>query len=320
MKKFGSILWLALLLTSPLWAHGAEERVRISYVSRAVSSWLLFISQERGFFKEEGLEPLLVLTRGTTAFAAVATGDVVASHNVGTATRGILRGLPLKVLAVNQKLPLFWLVTRPELKTFNDLKGKVMAVSTIGGSQQLAGFHMLRKGGIDPDKEITSVAIGDVPAQLQALLTGPIQMVVLSPPTVIVARDRHKLNLLATTSDEYVQFISGLTVSQKSLTEKPGLVRRIVRSLTKANRYFFAIEKGSAEILAKYMNVDYATALETYSLSRRAFTPNGIPTEREIEEHLKGDAQALQLKGPVSPSSVFDFSLQREVNNELGIK
>src|SRR5262249_15181719 len=110
---------------------------------------------------------------------------------------------------------LFWLVARPELKTFSDLKGKTMAVTTIGGSQQLAGFHMLRKGGIDPMKEIISIVFGDVPAQLQAPVSGPIHITVLSPPTVFIARDRYKLNLLASISDEYANFISGLIVSVK---------------------------------------------------------------------------------------------------------
>jgi NitT/TauT family transport system substrate-binding protein len=239
---------------------------------------------------------------------------------MGTAIRGIIQGLPLKVLAVNQKMPLFWLVTRPELKSFADLKGKTMAVTTFGGSQQLAGFHMLRKGGIDPTKEITSIVSGDVPAQLQAQISGPVHITVLSPPTVFVARDRYKLNLLASTSDEYINFISGLIVSEKALHEKPAVIKRTLRALAKANRFFYSNETASAEILAKYLNVSQSIALETYRFSRPAFTRNSIPTDREVEEHLKSDAQFLQLKTPVKSSAVFDFALQREVNNDLGVK
>jgi len=53
-------------------------------------------------------------------------------------------------------------------------------------------------------------------------------------------------------------------------------------------------------------------------LSRAAFTTNGIPTEDEINEYLKADAQILGLPAPVM--RVFDFSLQREINRELGVK
>jgi NitT/TauT family transport system substrate-binding protein len=317
MKK----ILLVLLLSCGLAPSAeADDRVRISYASRSISSIMVFIANDRGFFKEENLEPQLILTRGTTAIAAAVTGDVEAIHIMGTAIRGIIQGLPLKVLAVNQKLPLFWLVTRAELKTFNDLKGKTMAVTTIGGSQQLAGFYMLRKGGIDPTKEITSIVSGDVPAQLQAQISGPVHITVLSPPTVFVARDRYKLNLLASTSDEYVNFISGLIVSDKALQEKPAIIKRTLRALAKANRYFQTNENASAEILAKYLNISQQIALETYRFSRPAFTRNSIPTDKEVEENLKADAQFLQLKTPVKSSAVFDFSLQREVNNELGVK
>jgi NitT/TauT family transport system substrate-binding protein len=298
----------------------ADDRVRITYASRSITSILPFIAVDKGFFKEEALEPELILTRGTTAIAAAVTGDVDAIHIMGSAIRGIIQGLPMKVLAVYNQRPLFWLATRPELKTFSDLKGKTMAVTTIGGSQQLAGNYMLQKGGIDPAKEITTIVSGDVPAQLQAQISGPVHITVLSPPTVFVARDRYKLNLLATTSDAYINFISGVIVSERTLGERTGLIKRTLRAMTKANRFFFTNEKESAEILAKYLHVSQAVALDTYRFSRPAFTPNAIPTEKEVEEHLKSDMQFLKLKTPIKSSAVFDFSMQREVNGELGIK
>lgn len=310
----------ALLLCCGTFRAQADDRVRISYASRSISSILPFIAVDKGFFKEETLAPELILTRGTTAIAASVAGDVEAIHIMGSAIRGIIQGLPMKVLAVYNQRPLFWLATRPELKTFADLKGKTMAVTTIGGSQQLAGIHMLRKGGIDPAKEITTIVSGDVPAQLQAQISGPVHITVLSPPTVFIARDRYKLNLLASTSEEYINFISGIIVSEKTLRERTGLIKRTLRAMAKANRFFFANENGSAEVLAKYLNVTQAIALDTYRSSRSAFTVNAIPTEKELDEHLKSDMQFLNLKTPVKASAVFDFSMQREVNSELGIK
>src|SRR5262249_56923018 len=154
MKK----LFFTLLLSCGLAPSAeAEDKVRITYASRSISAIMVFIANDRGFFKEENLEPQLILTRGTTAIAAAVTDDVEGIHIMGTAIRGIIQGLPLKVLAVNQKLPLFWLVARPELKTFSDLKGKTMAVTTIGGSHQLARLHMLPKVGIHTTQANTTL-------------------------------------------------------------------------------------------------------------------------------------------------------------------
>jgi ABC-type nitrate/sulfonate/bicarbonate transport system substrate-binding protein len=103
---------------------------------------------------------------------------------------------------------------------------------------------------------------GDVPAQLQAQVSGPVHITVLSPPTVFVARDRYKLNLLAAIGDDYVNFISGLIVSDKTLQQKPAIVKRALRALAKANRYIHTNENASAEILAKHLNVSQQIALE----------------------------------------------------------
>jgi hypothetical protein len=72
--------------------------------------------------------------------------------------------------------------------------------------------------------------------------------------------------------------------------------------------------------LAKYLNVEMAVALESYRLARPAFTTNSVVTDKEVEDFLRADAEILKLKEPVPAAKIFDFSLQREVNQELGIK
>jgi ABC-type nitrate/sulfonate/bicarbonate transport system substrate-binding protein len=270
-------------------------------------------------------------SRGRTGRAACAgqsygchsgnrSGEVHALGSIASAIRAIPRGAPIKALAVSLRRPVFWLVTRPELKSFNDLKGKVMGTTTIGGSQHTAGVRLLRKAGLNPDKDLTVVLGGDVPTQLQALVNGSIQVGILSPPTVIVARDKYKMNILGSAMDEFTSIQNGLAVLNKSLKEQRDLVKRILRARAKANRYFHQNERGTSEVLAKYLSVDFPTALETYRISRTAFTSDGIPTDEEINEYLKADAQILGLPTPLPAARVFDFSLQREVNKELGAK
>jgi ABC-type nitrate/sulfonate/bicarbonate transport system substrate-binding protein len=193
-----------------------------------------------------------------------------------------------------------------------------MGTTTIGGSQHTAGMRMLRRAGLNPDKDLTTVIGGDVPTQLQSLVNGTIQVGILSPPIVIVARDKFKMNILAGAIDEFSSLQNGLAVLDKNVRDP--LVKKILRARAKGNRYFHQNEKGTAEVLAKYLSVDFNTALETYRVSRAAFTTNGIPADAEIAEHLKGDQEILGLKEPIAPAKIFDFTLQREVNQELGAK
>jgi NitT/TauT family transport system substrate-binding protein len=314
------IALFAWLPPAPSYAQGPLQHVVLTYSSRSIASIDLYIAQDRGFFREEGLEAQLVQVRATAAIAAIVSGDVHALGSIGSAIRAIPRGAPIKVLAVSLRRPVFWLVSRPELKHFNDLRGKVMGTTTLGGSQHTAGIRLLRKAGLNPDKDVTVVLGGDVPTQLQALVNGSIQVGILSPPTVIVARDKYKMNILGSAMDEFTSIQNGLGVLEKTLKDQRDLVKRILRARAKGNRYFHQNERGTSEVLAKYLNVDLQTALETYRISRAAFTTDGIPSDEEIAEYLKADAQILGLPAPLPAARVFDFSLQREVNKELGTK
>jgi NitT/TauT family transport system substrate-binding protein len=318
-------LWFAVFL-SVIFAPNARgqtslEKVVIAYPSRSIASIDLYIAQERGFFRQEGLAADVVQVRGNIAVTALLSGEVHAINNVGTITRAMERSeLPAKVLAQSLKKNLFWLVTKPDIKSLGELKGKTFGTTTFGGSQHLAANRLLRQNGLNPDKEITVVVGGDVPAQLQSLLAGVIHLAALSPPTVILARDKFKLKIHGSTLDDLPNLQNGLAASEKLLRERKDVVKRILRARAKGARYFFENERGAAEILARYLNVELPVALESYRLARPAFTANGIPSDKEVEEFLRADAELLKLREPVPAAKIFDFSLQREVNQELGIK
>jgi NitT/TauT family transport system substrate-binding protein len=318
-------LWFAALLPLVITvlseAQTAPEKIIIAYPSRSIASIDLYIAQDRGFFRQEGLAAEVVQVRGNIAVTALLSGEIHAINNVGTLTRAMERSdLPAKVVTQSLKYGLFWLVTKPEIKSLVEMKGKIFGTTTLGGSQHLSAVRLLRKAGLNAEKDITVVVGGDVPTQLQSLLAGAIHMANLSPPIVILARDKFQLKLHASTLDDVPTLQNGLGVSDKLLRQRRDLVKRLLRARAKASRYFFENERGSAEVLAKYLNVDLAVALESYRLARPAFTTDGIATDKEIADYLQADAELLKLPEPVPAPKIYDFSLQREVNQELGIR
>ncbi len=311
-----------LCLTPPAWAaQSGIEKVVFSIPSRSIAAVDLYIAKERGFFREEGLDVDIVQVRGNVAIAAALSGQVQATNGIGTVIRALERSdVPLKVLTVSLKRNLFWLAARPGITSIAQLKGKILGTTTFGGSQHTAATRLIRKGGLDPDKDLTVVVGGDVPAQLQSLISGAIDVAALSPPTVILARDKFHMNILGSAMEDGANLQNGTAVTEKLLRENRSLLKRILRARAKANRYFWENESGTSEVLAKFQHVDDAVARESYRLAKAAFTTDGIPSAREIDEFLKADAELLKLKEPASPAKIFDFSLQREVNQELGIR
>src|SRR5215475_15771328 len=296
------------------------QKVTLSYSSSGMPSVDWLIAKERQFFREEGLDPLLVQMSANTAVAAGAAGELDGLGSIGSAIRAIQRGVPLRVVSVSLRRPIFWLVTRPEYRAVKDLKGKVLATATIGGSQHTAAKKMISLGGLDPDKDLTTIAGGEESRHLQGLVSNTVQVSAISPPWVLLARDKYKMNVLDSAVDKYASIQNGLAVGVKTLQEKPDLVKKLLRAKSKAARYFEQNDREVSEMLAKMWNTDLSTALESYRLSKPAFTVTGIPTEDEIKEYLVIDAQILKLPQPLPASSVFDFTIQRQVDKELGIK
>jgi len=147
-----------------------------------------------------------------------------------------------------------------------------------------------------------------------------IQVAGLTPPYVFLARDKFKLNVLESSIDKFSSIQQGIGAQTKLVQDSPDWLRRLLRVKAKAARFFQENEKETAEILARIWRSDLASATEWYRRCKPAFTPTGIPTDDEIKEFLADEAQALKLTETVAPSKVFDFSLQRAVNRELGIK
>ena len=135
-----------------------------------------------------------------------------------------------------------------------------------------------------------------------------------------MARDKFKLKIHGSTLDDLPNLQNGLAVSEKLLRERRDFVKRVLRARSRAHRYFWENERGTAEVLANYLKVELPVALESYRLARPAFTTNGLATDKEVEDFLRADAELLKLREPAPAAKIFDFSVQREVNQELGLK
>jgi ABC-type nitrate/sulfonate/bicarbonate transport system substrate-binding protein len=310
---------LLILLAAPA---GAQQltKVPISYSSSGITSIEFFIAKEKGYFKEEGLEPQLIQMSANAAIAAGITGELAGLSSIGSAIRAVQRGAPLKAVSVSLRRPLFWLIGRPEIKTISDVKGKIMGIVTFGGSQHTAARKLLAYHGLDPDKDVHAIQAGEEARQLQALVSNAIQVSAISPPWVLIGRDKYKMNILDSSIDKFASIQNGLAVNTKLLVDNPALVKKMLRAKARAARYFAENEREMSELLARMWNTDVPTALESYRMSKPAFTVSGIPSDEEIREYLALDAQILKLPEPLPAARVFDFTLLREVNKELGIK
>ena len=157
------------------------QKIRIAYSSRSNTVTPFYVAASKGFFREEGLEVELIQVSPRLGAMAVMNGDVSFTTSFTSTFRGILQGLPLKLVLVALKKGIYFLVVRPEIKDVQDLKGKKLGVATIRGTDQLVAEELLRSKGFNPAL-LQQLVIGETPLRAQALVAGSVQVVSLSPP------------------------------------------------------------------------------------------------------------------------------------------
>ena len=138
----------------------------------------LWAAQDKGFFAKNGIDAQMVFIPGSpTLIASLNTGDVHFGFTGGTATLGAaVAGLDVRVIAAFADRVQSELVTRPEIKTAADLKGKRIGVTSIGGTGWMSALLILEQIGINVERDkMQLTSFGDQRVISNALETGTIQ-------------------------------------------------------------------------------------------------------------------------------------------------
>jgi ABC-type nitrate/sulfonate/bicarbonate transport system substrate-binding protein len=163
-------------------SKAAPMRIAYSAISGAMSS--LWVAQEGGYFKREGLDTeLLYIGGGSLLIQAMLSGDVPFAYGPSVPViNASLRGADLVLIGNTGNSLVFFVMSRPEIKQPAQLKGKKIGVTRLGGSTDWALDAALKHWNIERG-QITVIQTGGMPEGLAALSVGALDAVILSPPS-----------------------------------------------------------------------------------------------------------------------------------------
>ncbi len=313
--RFKHLRWIsvAVLLSLAVFSRGVgdaqTQKIRIAYSSRSNTITPFYVAASKGLFREEGLEVELIQVSPRLGALAVMNGDVAFTTSFTSTFRGILQGLPLKLILVALKKGMYFLVVRPEIKDVQDLKGKKLGVATIRGTDQLVAEELLRSKGFNPAL-LQQLVIGETPLRAQALVAGVVQVVSLSPPHDLMLQQMGYKVLAG--PPELGLPASGLFTSDRLLKENPQAVKRTLRALIKANRFIADNRQETIAVMLKWLPQSQEVASRSYDLELKALTKDGQMTDAEMEGLIE---RLGEKKRPLD--EVRDFAPVRQALKEL---
>src|SRR6476620_7215687 len=158
-------------------ASAQPTKMTVGYGSTSTNHFPAWTAKETGIYRDNGLDVQLVYFRGgTTAMMALLSRETPISEVAGpSVVSASLRGTDVVLIAGGIVTADQWLVTRPEIKTADQLKGGSVATSVFGGSSDFLARVALKKLGLIAVKDVAIVQIGGVPERLGALEKGKVQ-------------------------------------------------------------------------------------------------------------------------------------------------
>jgi NitT/TauT family transport system substrate-binding protein len=141
-------------------------------------------TKEAKLFDKYGLSADPVVMRGSGESSKAMIGGSIQFAPIATPTviNAGLSGSDLVILAHTLPGVVHAMVAKPEIKRIEDLKGKKIGVTTFGSLTDFLVRHILRKKGLNPDRDITLIQIGGDPERIGALKQGAIDAASLSFP------------------------------------------------------------------------------------------------------------------------------------------
>ena len=253
---------LLLLLHTPVNAQNKRIAVAYSAVSATQSSF--YVTKEAGYFEKHGLfvDPVYIAS-GSRVAQAVIAGEFPVALAGGTVVNANLAGGDIAIFGGLVNVPSFYIVVHPSIKRPEDLKDKTVGITTYGSSTDFSIRYLVKKLGMEPDKDVKILQMGGQPQIVAAMVAGAVQAGVLSSPANFNAM-KAGFQLLVDFKNVGLDYPTVSLVSTRSYIKKdPQTVRRFLMAYSEGTERLYKDKEFTMKVIAKYTKTENREALES---------------------------------------------------------
>jgi NitT/TauT family transport system substrate-binding protein len=248
-------LLLSAFLIGDLFAQNPADRVRIGYATSSGQAAALWITQDAGFFKRNGLDVELIYMQGGIR---VVQGIISSTLTLGWGggadlVQARLAGGDVKIIAAfNDSIP-YKLIAARSITRADQLKGQRLAVSSLGSSSHFWAKYALKQLGLDGERDMAAIAVGSDLARLASLESGAAQASAVEMVTAFIAQKKG-FPILIDLTDDKLRFLGASVVAQSGVIERQtDACRRVIKSLVDGIHFMRTNKKDSMAIIGKRM-------------------------------------------------------------------
>ncbi len=320
-----AVLILAVVILSGSVSRAQDKplkKIRWGVTSISASNWIPWIAKEAKIYEKNGLDVELILLRGSgQTSAAILGGSIFAAPvTLTTVMMANLGGADLTTIAHTVPGVQSKLFVKGEVKKAEDLRGKKIATSGLGSLGDFLNRYILKKHGLDPNRDVVWLAVGTPPERLQALAAGNVDAADLSHPGDVQA-ERMGFRMLWDSRQEIVYPSMSVVTRRKHVQEDRDTVMRMLQSHVEAIHYLKTNKELSLKILSKYLRTSDREILEgSYEVYKKDFISVPYPITQGLQATYEYVAQRRPEIMNHKPEEFMDPSLVAELDKSGFIK
>ena len=274
------------------------------------------IAQEKGYMREEGIDLKMLVIAGTPSIQGLLAGSIQFTVAGTSALIAAAKGAaPLKVvLAANDKVHQ-WLLSKPEITSVRNLKGKRIATGGVASSATFMLKQILVRQGLDPNRDVNYIHQSGG-TQLGALLSGSVDALILGvqPRYIGVNAGMRELFFFG---NEVKNSWGTLATSDRFIKEQPKQVAGFIRAAVKALRFIRQERDATIAANVKFSGVDRTLAARMYDDLIGTFTRNGTVDDETQKNDLSIIRQIADVSEPIPMARAYDFSFAYDADRQL---
>ncbi len=241
---------------------------------------MLWITYEGKLFERNGLNTEILYLRGSLGQSALLAGEIpIAVYTGSTMAPAALQGADVVMIVGYLNHFPYRLIVRPDIRSPGDLRGKRVGITSFGTASDWGTRLLLSKLGLNPEKDLTLLAVGDTPTRVTALIGKAVEATIIEPPADKKALDAG-MRILADMGEMDIPFQhAGVVTTKKFIAKNPGIVSRVVKATVEGIHLMRTSPGFSKQVISKYMQIkDDAQAEEAYRILRGFVQPKPYPT------------------------------------------
>jgi ABC-type nitrate/sulfonate/bicarbonate transport system substrate-binding protein len=307
------MVMLLLLIGTKAWTL---ETASVAISTKTIQASIFPIAQERGYMREEGIDCKTVFIEATPGIQAMVAGTIEFTNSGTSALVALARGsAPLKVVLATNDQVLQWLITRPNISSPKELKGKKIATTGVAAVGTFMLKQILTKYGLDGVKDVNYIDPGPN-NQLTALISGVVDAAVLGPDQRIIALDNGMKELFYF-GKEVKNSWGTLAGSDRVIKEKPKTVAGFIKASLKALRWMRQDREGTIAAIVKFSGAERAQSARVYDDVIASFTRNGVVDDETQRNDLMIIRQVAGVTDTIPNARAYDFSFALEADQQL---